>query len=1030
LKIVTNKILALIICLFFIGNSIVFPQQSSSVSDTVPIAGINQSSTGRVQIDPNASILDSALNPYNISIPEQFGTIEEVYQGSQNAPLVVHIQNVHSNYEAQVNIKNILNHLVNQYQFSLIQLEGAVSKLDPAILQPSYLKEANLKLVDFLMRDGRITGADAFAVETDKPIELYGIEDYSLYTENLKMFKAIYKHQEELKPFFDEVHRLILNVGPKLLNPELLDFTRKTEEFSTDKIDLMDYLVYMNKLSEKHKLVSLNELSEMVDYPNLTRLIRLKNLEEQLNKAGLKKETDAIKQEFQKKLPDSSKVNELLSHLDGSAKGVNPRTYFLELTKLADEAKIDFIAYPAFKIFAEFLIHQDEIDHRALFSELKKFEQMLQEKLFLSDDEKSFLAIIDYIGLLEQFFRLEMSREKIALYLKDRDNVKPSAIINKLDEMAQKLSVHLKPIEDVQKLDGYMSNVEYFYQLVLKRDDVFIDKILTKTKSLSLDKTIIVTGGFHKDGLIDHFRKEKVSYIVINPKVDVKEGNGNYLKVMLEDDAVAGSVFAGTFALEGNNLGNPSQRGELSKIDIAGTLATIFTSTEVPEDFVVRSEQRLNEIKNASQVSIKIKGEEKVGLTYQVRAEARYFNANGKPDGKRLLGEIDNKGNFRVESEPLEVKASELKGLTPSQFKTENVTPFNNLPNLNSVVTPFQSIEPTSSVSEAKALDEFPLHSFVPSKSDRDRTLLEKLGNLTPVQAGQVYSSLVNGNPISVALKEENLSSAENRSITSNDIQNLPFDEIRKSRLQFFDSIANPGKPSVLLLAIFENTAMAQLSTVANDVKEEGTAAVVYGKGVSKLVGAMNLPPEVRKKIKTIDVSERLSEREIFEIMFKDLTSSRHTYSMYRQYVYPHTNESLATAAQFLQKGYVRVLVPEENPVISPKNPLLPSEIGLKEAITQLFPNMPQLASAIKRPKIVQDNISGAIAAIEVEVLRRIPRNNPQEFEEFKTLLRKYALSNIVVGQGVQWGFAAGVEALLGQISQDMKAALRTAVAA
>lgn len=537
-------------CSLLIGNCPIFAQQTSTVSDTVSISGINSPSPGRLQIDPNASALDSTINPYNISVPEQFGQIEEVFQGDATSPLIVHVQNVHANYEAQVNIKNILNHLVNQYQFSLIQLEGAVSKLDPTILQPSYLKEANLKLVDFLMRDGRITGADAFAVETDKSVEMYGIEDYSLYMENLKMFKIIYKHQEDLKPYFDEIHRLILTVGPKLLNPESLDFTRKTEEFSTDKIDLMDYLIYMNKLSEKLKLASLNDLSEMINYPNLTRLMRLRNLEEELNKAGLKKETEAIKLEFKKKMPDSIKVDELLSRLDESAKGTNPRDYFLELTKMADEAKIDFIAYPAFRIFAEFLIHQDEIDHRSLFSELKEFEQMLQAKLFTSEDEKMFLSIIDYVGLLEQFFRLEMSREKIALYLKDRDAVKPSRIFSSIEELAKKNNIVAKPVGDLEKLDSYMSDVEYFYQLVLKRDEVFIDKILSKTKSLSLDKTIIVTGGFHKDALVDHFRKNKISYVIINPKVDVKEGNQNYLKVMLDEEAVAGSVFAGTFALE------------------------------------------------------------------------------------------------------------------------------------------------------------------------------------------------------------------------------------------------------------------------------------------------------------------------------------------------------------------------------------------------------------------------------------------------------------------------------------------------
>ncbi|MBI4368496.1 MAG: hypothetical protein HY588_03805, partial [Candidatus Omnitrophica bacterium] len=549
----TQKTLAILLALLLVSGGPAFPQQASSaVSEAVSsVGGTVQPSAGGVsRIDTKAPLTREDLNPYQIAVPQELGSIEEVFQGSSNSPLIVYIQNVHANYEAQKNIKGILNQLVDQYQFSLVQMEGAVSKLNPEILKPSYLEEANLQLVDFLMREGRITGADAFAVETDKPVAFYGVEDRGLYMENLKTFKSVYRHQEEVNAFFGEIHRLILDIGPKLLNPELLDFTRKTEAFGTDRIDLMDYLVYLNELSERHSLVSLKDMKEIFEYPNLVRLMRLHVLEEKLNQSGLKKETEALKQEFQKRMPGSEKMEELTAKLDESVKGTNPRSYFIELTKLADEAKIDFINYPAFRIFAEFLIHQDEIDHRALFSELKRFEKSLQDELFTKEDEQKFLEIIDYTGLLEQYFRLEMSREKLVLYLNHRDEMKPSWISNELSALAVKYAVQAKPVSNTETLDAYMDELEYFYQLVLKRDEIFTQRILEQMKSLKQDKTVVITGGFHKDGLVDYFRKENISYVIVNPKVDIAQGSENYLKVMLEGDAVVGSVFAGTFAIE------------------------------------------------------------------------------------------------------------------------------------------------------------------------------------------------------------------------------------------------------------------------------------------------------------------------------------------------------------------------------------------------------------------------------------------------------------------------------------------------
>jgi len=852
-----NRILAVVVCFLFIGNNFAFAQQTSTVSDSSPISNLN-ASAGRVPIDPNASSLGSVLNPYNISIPEQFGQVEEVFQGDANSPLVVHIQNVHANYEAQVNIKGILNYLVEQYQFSLIQLEGAVSKLDPAILQPSYLKEANLKLVDFLMREGRITGADAFAVETNKPVELYGVEDFSLYAENLKMFKSIYKHQVELKPYFDEVHRLILNVGPKLLNPELLDFTRKTEEFSTDKIDFLDYLVYMNQLSEKHKLVSLNELPTMVDYPNLTRLMRLRSLEEKLNKAGLKKETEAIKAEFRKKMPGSEKVEELLSHLDESAKGVNPRTYFLELTQLADEAKIDFVAYPAFRIFAEFLIHQDEIDHRVLFAEIKQFEDMLQEKLFTAEDEKMFLSIIDRVGLLEQFFRLEMSREKIALYLKGRQTVTPSRIFSDLDELAKKMTVASKPVGDLPALDSYMADVEYFYQLVLKRDEVFIDKILSKTKSLSLDKTIIVTGGFHKDGLIDYFRKEKISYVIINPKVDVKEGNQNYLKVMLEEDAVAGSVFAGTFAAEVPSYANPDMKAKLA----LQVFAPGVSITQLTPDFdLTRTQAKLDTIRIPAGVNYQVKNVTR-GFTSTQTAEAQFFTVNGKPEGIQIAGEIDENsifsermvGNIPISERDLE-KVGIVKHQPPSPMVREN------LPDITSVVSLGQP-------SRVLTLDGLFKNSilfglFIPgpftSVDGRARPYFNLLASSTRAELRLIDARIQDGIPALEELARIREKASEEKVLSAKKISNAGFGNKVSSTLAYLSTSRTTQEQVFLAFSVSNKreVAEAQISGLIQSFRQNPvgkTVAVLYvKKGTKDMVEALGIPQEYLASIIVVE---------------------------------------------------------------------------------------------------------------------------------------------------------------------------------
>jgi len=1024
-----SKAVITLLLVFFISGGNVYPQQASPVQEPVSsVGGVNTPSASVKQIGKDTPFVQADLNPYNITIPEQFGNIEEVFQGAQNSPLIVHIQNVHANYEAQVNIKAILNHLVEKYNFSLIQLEGAVSKLDPTILEPSYLKEANVKLVDFLMREGRITGADAFAVETNKSVDLYGIEDYNLYSENLKTFRAVYKHQEEMKTYFFEIHRLIQNVSPKLFNPENLDFTRKTEEFAGDKIDILDYLVYMNKLSEKHQLASLNDIKEIIHYPNLVRLMRLHQLEDQLNKSGLKKEIESLKLEFRKKMPDSEKVEKLLARLDANAKGVTPRSYFLELTQAADEAKIDFIGYPAFRIFAEFLIHQDEIDHRGLFSELKQFESYLQEKLFTADDDKTLLQIIDFVGLLEQYFRLEMSREKIALYLNHRDEIKPSWIANHLLEFAQKYQANSKPVGDLQKLDSYMDELEYFYQLVLKRDEVFTGKILGKMQSLGQDKTIIITGGFHKDGLMDHFRKENISYVIISPKVDVKQGSENYLKVMLDEDAVVGSVFAGTFALEietmlNTGLLNDQLRELLANSYAAASVATTALDKREPKVVINALNQRLARFSSVSGIYLRATEPPTVeGLNNILKMRAA-FKLEGKVRAFSLQAEYNSKsGQFRVQKiDEIRPTSEESKALNtpPSVFEVARaLIAREELPGLSRISNPPTTILKSPLSSEQLSSFGFPvgIFSLPPNRIIPPglTSTVEGLQSLSPAALDLLRGEVRKGVPLDQALSQAR---AESRiaSFTPENVLVAVEDLVRQKQLAFFSSSVKP-EPSVLVVPILEEKAgVKQLMALVKAVSEPGTAALVYGRSISKVLSSLGVSPELLKKIKVIDVPETLTNEQILKQVARDVNSAKYTYALYKDYVYPVSGGKVLNAIDFVKEGYVRVLFPENNPTIS----------------NLISSSVPQLASALARPKVIQGNLTGAFAVIEIEVLRRIPRPGVQgDEEEFRTLLRQYELSDIVVGKGGQWGIAAGVEALVGQLFNDFMTAVRVAVAA
>jgi len=550
---VGNKYIAVVLALTLaLSPSGVFAQQTSPVGDVVSTENGNQlalTPAGRVLDRGAIPDLKDLLNPYSISIPEAHGAIEEVFQGSPNSPLVVHIQDAHANYEAQSNIKAILHHLQQNYGVSLVQLEGAASKLNPATFEAAYLKEANAKLADYLMRQGRLSGAEAFAIESEEPVELYGVEDKVLYIENLRTFRAVYSHQADLDNFFKEMRMLAKDLRTKLLNAELLDLTRKMEAYAQERIELLDYLLYLNKLAEKYEIASLKDLSELVRFPNLVRILRLHDMEQTMDQRLLEQEVKELKQLFrQNKLGEEESL--MVDKMGMKKTGVKPRIYFKKLNNMALNYDVDLLNYTQMRRFGEFLILQDEIEHHGLFSEVSRLERLLQKNLLKTKVEQLLIDLLKAIELLNQYFSLEVNREKLTFVIKRFEKIRASIIKERLDALAAKLEVMPSGYSgDTAVLDELMNKVEYFYRIVLERDKHFVENVMTRMQSAGEKKTVLITGGFHTDGMTRLLREKDISYVVMIPRVNVKEGSGTYVKVMLEEDTAVGTVFAGTFAL-------------------------------------------------------------------------------------------------------------------------------------------------------------------------------------------------------------------------------------------------------------------------------------------------------------------------------------------------------------------------------------------------------------------------------------------------------------------------------------------------
>ena len=98
-----------------------------------------------------------------LRIPESLGSITSRYPPSRgqspggagsDAPVIIHIQDAHSQPEAQKNIQAILEYLSKKKQINAIAVEGAFGKIDPGILNIFPQQGANLATAEYLVEQG------------------------------------------------------------------------------------------------------------------------------------------------------------------------------------------------------------------------------------------------------------------------------------------------------------------------------------------------------------------------------------------------------------------------------------------------------------------------------------------------------------------------------------------------------------------------------------------------------------------------------------------------------------------------------------------------------------------------------------------------------------------------------------------------------------------------------------------------------------------------------------------------------------
>ncbi|MDD5226343.1 MAG: hypothetical protein PHV97_04050, partial [Candidatus Omnitrophica bacterium] len=539
----------------------------------------------------------SSLAAGTLAIPAELGQVTETLTGDSKAPAFIHIQSAHGNYQAEKNIEALLAHINKNSSVKLMLLEGAAGKLQPELFRlfPDH-PDFNKKVTDKLMREGYLTGPERFLIEnadygrlslvagkklatsdqSPATMQAYGVEDFESYKKDRESFIQVVKKEKSAEKFLGSLRATIDKRFSAKLNKDLLNLVRQEEAFGSGTVSFEGWLKVLGEASKKSLKLDLSDAFYQDQYPFLVRYYRLQEIGSNLDA----KKALAEKAVFIKKL-EKRGISKEITDLFGA--GLGTWDSGLEKTRNQNESRrvsnesrgksgysplraafdaafeklpkdFSMTQWPNWTLYAQHLILMQEMEGKGLHEEIVKLKDGIQAALAKTAEEKEYLVAARNLYLLRRLFSLGLTRAEYE-ELRDRHILADELVVG-LQTTDQRLQTKGKGLQSpVSSLQSVFTNAVKFYETAVLREEKMFANALNKMREQKQQRAVIVTGGFHADGLKALAASKGCSYIQITPRVNevTKRDHEMYLKSVLG----AGDRTT-TIALDINELPVPS----------------------------------------------------------------------------------------------------------------------------------------------------------------------------------------------------------------------------------------------------------------------------------------------------------------------------------------------------------------------------------------------------------------------------------------------------------------------------------------
>lgn len=463
-------------------------------------------------------------DPEKIIIPREAGLIKSKFAG-KGGKLIVHIQDAHCNFEAQSNIAKIIETLVKNYNLSFVAVEGADGIVDTSWFKAFPDEDVRKEVATYFMKKGEITGPEFLSITTNYPIKLFGAETRAYYIENLNAFTSSYPLKDQTEKYYNNIKSALTKLKTYIYNDELKSLDQKMADYEEKKLQFNDYVRTLQALAEKHKI-------NLREYENFFKLVNTLLYEKKINFDVVDKERSLLIDELSKGMPKEALKDLVEKSILFKTNKISSAEYYDYIKALSTKNGIDLAKkYPNLANYIIYNSVYSKIENEGLFKEIKNLEIAIKSKLFQNDDQRTLEKLSRHIDTLIGLVNIKLLNDDFTYYKTHRDEFTHEYFVTFIDKKAKQFGLAMEVEAPSEAVANAIPKLEEFYKVAIKRDNALVENTLKQMGTEKQEIGVLVTGGFHSEGIAKLLEKEGVSYAVVCPAI-TKDVPTPYIQIL------------------------------------------------------------------------------------------------------------------------------------------------------------------------------------------------------------------------------------------------------------------------------------------------------------------------------------------------------------------------------------------------------------------------------------------------------------------------------------------------------------------